>query len=526
MEALKSGQPIYGSTTGYGPFVNFTASEDGGEDLIQHLLVGSGPSLPGNLVSAAIYLRAWTMAQGKSGVRLPVIQAYLAALKDCQLGRVPWIPSIGSLGASGDLVPLAHLLNSVLGRGARSHLANDRDSSYDAGDSDERISAQSLAETGASNKRNEAKNYLGDHTLDRREALACINGISFSKARASLTYCTLNRLLSIQEILTATLYVLLDANPEHLSPALFGSSTTSQCARRIRERVAELRKIERESGARGSEPSSGFRNESEKKGGLEEAAAGRRSSGRKGYALQAPYSLRCAPQTLGACLGVLASARSSLTQDLETIDDNPLIDPDTGISHGGNFFGQATAFGADELTMLACQAGVLAERQLALLLDPEINGEESLMLAGVPGQSSGLAGLQLTATAVLAEMRSLSHMHSTYSIPTNGKNQDIVPMAFLAARRATEVSHHLATLLGALLMASRRLWESRVHRSGRSQPFPFWSRISSTEANASFDFDLTSGPSLQPEGSLGKELLNIQRAFLGGGILSNENLYS
>ena len=173
-----------------------------------------------------------------------------------------------------------------------------------------------------------------------------------------------------------------------------------------------------------------------------------------------------------------------------------------------------------------CQAGVLAERQLALLLDPEINGEESLMLAGVPGQSSGLAGLQLTATAVLAEMRSLSHMHSTYSIPTNGKNQDIVPMAFLAARRATEVSHHLATLLGALLMASRRLWESRVHRSGRSQPFPFWSRISSTEANASFDFDLTSGPSLQPEGSLGKELLNIQRAFLGGGILSNENLYS
>ncbi len=522
---MKSGQPIYGSTTGYGPFVNFPASEDGGEDLIQHLLVGSGPSLPGNLVSAALYLRAWTMAQGKSGVRLPVIQAYLAALKDCQLGRVPWIPSIGSLGASGDLVPLAHLLNSVLGRGARSHLANDRYSSNDTLDSNESTGSQSLQETGVSNNRNDAKNYLADHTLDRREALACINGISFSKARASLTYCTLNRLLRVQEILTATLYVLLDANPEHLSPALFGSSTTSQCAQRIRERVAELRGMEGQSRTRDNETTSDFSNESEIKGGLEEAAS-RQSSGRMGYALQAPYSLRCAPQTLGACLGVLASARSSLTQDLETIDDNPLIDPDTGISHGGNFFGQATAFGADEMTMLACQAGVLAERQLALLLDPEINGEESLMLAGVPGQSSGLAGLQLTATAVLAEMRSLSHMHSTYSIPTNGKNQDIVPMAFLAARRATEVSHHLATLLGALFMASRRLWESRVQNSGRSQPFPFWSRISRMEANASFDYDLNSGPSLQPEGSLGKELLNIQRAFLGRGILSNENLYS
>ncbi|MBI39481.1 MAG: hypothetical protein CMF59_07770 [Leptospiraceae bacterium] len=497
--ALKSERPVYGSNTGYGPFVSFSAREDGGEDLIQHLLVGSGPALPGELVAAAMYLRAWTMAQGRSGVRLPVIEAYLLALQDCKSGLVPRIPSIGSLGASGDLVPLAHLLNSILGRGNA--------------DSSNRTTAQS---------------YLKDHILDRREALACINGISFSKARASLTYSALSRLLGIHEILTAVLYVALDANPDHLHENLFQSSTAN-CGERIRSRVVEI--ASRTTGA--SRDSEGERKDASpgNADSMRPGTSGNKNedSMRRGYRLQAPYSLRCAPQILGACEEVLASARNSIVQDLSTIDDNPLIDPETGfVAHGGNFFGQATAFGADQMTMLACQAGVLAERQLALILDPEINGEDALMLASSPGQSSGLAGLQLTATATVAEMRSLSHMHSTYSIPTNGKNQDIVPMALLAGRRAAEVTEHLASVLGALFIASKSLWALRSGKSMRRE-FPFWPGLLNGSQHETQGDLGAKGPGPEsiahPAGSLGQELQSIQKAFLQRGILQNENLY-
>ncbi|MEQ8350253.1 MAG: aromatic amino acid ammonia-lyase [Leptospiraceae bacterium] len=479
--AVAAGQSIYGTTTGYGPFVGFQAREDGGTDLIEHLLVGSGEALPPDLISPALYLRAWTMAQGRSGVRIPVIQAYLDALGICQTGMYPEIPSIGSLGASGDLIPLAHLLNAILGRGSwKGHSGKTR-----------------------------VANLVKGHSMDRREALACINGISFSKAGASLTYCKLNRLLRIHEILTAILYYLLDANPDHLSPTLFQSANPSNTAGRMLNYLNSINK-------RASQGNSGHSGAKD----LQHSAEG--ESPRHGYALQAPYSLRCAPQTISACLGLLNSARSSIFQDLETIDDNPLIDPETGfVAHGGNFFGQSTAFGSDELTMAACQSGVLAERQLALILDPDLNGEEALMLARKPGHSSGLAGLQLTTTALVAEMRSLSQMHSTYSIPTNGKNQDIVPMAFLASRRAHQVTIHLSAVLGALLMATRNLWQMR-NENEVVFDYPFWPEHRLRMLSEAI---VLAGEMEYPDESLGKTLQFYQRALINREILSDENLY-
>ncbi|MBU42781.1 MAG: hypothetical protein CMN76_06150 [Spirochaetaceae bacterium] len=535
-QSLAAGRPVYGSNTGYGPFVEFAAEDDKGEDLITHLLAGSGSPLPGNIVMGAMYLRAWTMSRGKSGVRLPVIQAYLDALKHCsgENGEqfYPFIPSVGSLGASGDLVPLAHLLNAILGRGQWFR--------HKVGMSAGSLSAGSPKQS-----------FLGSHTLDRREALACINGISFSKATASLAYCRLERLLRIQELLTASVFALLDANPEHLHPSLFQSSTTGNSARRIREALSHVLGLPNSPnspdgpGAVDSMDMAArdaYYSELLKTSGPHSTDPARE---RTGYGLQAPYSLRCAPQLLGACNQALESGLASLMQDLETVDDNPILDPDSGtIAHGGNFFGQPTAFASDQMTMVATQIGVLAERQLALLLEPEINGEAGLMLAEKPGADSGLAGVQLTATALVAELRSLAQMHSTFSIPTNGKNQDVVPMSLLAARKALESTERLAALLGAELLAIRKLWSFRARRgrmtgerpipragpmleTGRTGDFPFWSdSVLEDLGSRTVAWGPVSALEANPTGSFGKKLSLYQCAFLSKDVLTHENLYS
>ncbi|MCB1139789.1 MAG: aromatic amino acid lyase [Leptospiraceae bacterium] len=480
LEALNRGETIYGSNTGYGPFVEFPATEDGGQDLLQHLLVGTGPLVSQQVVRGAIALRIWTMSRGFSGLRWEVIQAYVEALRLCEAGLFPAVPVIGSLGASGDLIPLAHLLNCIIGKGH-----------WIARGGVDLRAARSIGGLGGRGDTNTAEDsrpaLLDPSSLDRRAALACTNGISFSKAQATLAFVRLQRLLGIHEILVAALYALLDSNPEHLHEELHSSSANAGTAMRIRRRLQTLLDL------RGKE------NSAEK---------------RQGYALQAPYSIRCAPQILGACFQGLDGVGGLLRHDLSMVDDNPLLDPDSGrLIHGGNFFGQSTAFAADQMATLACQSGVLAERQLALLLDPEFNAS-GLMLATRPGISSGLAGLQLKSTALVAEMRSLTGPHSTSSIPTNGKNQDIVPMSFLAARRAYEVGDHLSSLLSALFIAIDEYWQYRFE-----VPVPLWKPDVSEGVEAA-----EGSQAFQGSSSLGQRLARIQSAFVQPEILDHENL--
>ncbi|MCB1171454.1 MAG: aromatic amino acid lyase, partial [Leptospiraceae bacterium] len=426
--------------------------------------------------------------------RWDVIQAYEEALHRCEEGFFPAVPSIGSLGASGDLIPLAHLLNCILGKGTwlrsldpASSIPSQSSRSHRTGED----AVEAVAAVGWTGQAAQRFPALLDPTgLDRREALACTNGISFSKAQASLAYARLERLLGIHEILVAALYRLLDANPEHLATELHLCRANGDTAMRIRSRLASL-----------SVPVGQDQDPRER---------------REGYDLQAPYSIRCAPQILGACFQGLEGSLDLLRHDLSMVDDNPLLDPKSGgLLHGGNFFGQATAFASDQMATLACQSGVLAERQLALLLDPQFNAS-GLMLASQPGTASGLAGLQLNSTALVAEMRSLTGCHSTYSIPTNGKNQDVVPMSFLAARRAYEVGEHLASLLGALFLAIDEFWQQRFAAGA-----PIWKA----------DFLQTWTGERSPEGdpfpgssTLGQRLAHIKSAFLQPEILDHENL--
>ncbi len=155
--------------------------------------------------------------------------------------------------------------------------------------------------------------------------------------------------------------------------------------------------------------------------------------------LQEPYSIRCAPQLLGAAEDALRYVDAVVGADLASVTDNPLFFPDDDlVVHGGNFFGQPAAFAADVLSMVVAQVGNLAERQLDLLVDPNRNGGLPPMLAAGPGQQHGLQGVQLAATALITEIRRDTMPASMQSVPTNLHNQDVVPLGTQAALRALD----------------------------------------------------------------------------------------
>jgi histidine ammonia-lyase/tyrosine ammonia-lyase len=183
--------------------------------------------------------------------------------------------------------------------------------------------------------------------------------------------------------------------------------------------------------------------------------------------LQEVYSLRCAAQILGACRQNLEYARTVVETEINGVDDNPVFFHD-GVLHGGNFHGQAVGFAADALNAALTQVAVLAERQIALLCTPSRHNDFApLLLAYEPGRDSGLAGAQLTATALLAEMRGACQQFATSSIPTNADNQDVVPMATLAAQSAHRQTDRLAGVLAVLHIAAFQL--DFLRRDGKAK---------------------------------------------------------
>jgi histidine ammonia-lyase/tyrosine ammonia-lyase len=173
--------------------------------------------------------------------------------------------------------------------------------------------------------------------------------------------------------------------------------------------------------------------------------------------LQEPYSIRCTPQLFGAAGSSLRYAEGVIQDDLNGVSDNPLFFPeDDKIVHGGNFFGQPSAFAGDMLSIVATQLGNLAERQLDLMLDPHRNGGLPPMLAAAPGRQHGLQGVQLAATATVADMRRSATPASMQSLPTNLHNQDVVPFGTQAALNALDQARSLRLLHGSLALALRQ----------------------------------------------------------------------
>jgi histidine ammonia-lyase/tyrosine ammonia-lyase len=405
-------RPVYGVKTGFGALVGFAgrASEaDQCDNTLAHLGAGQGPDLPLDIARAALLVRTWSLAQGLSGVSAHVVEG-LAAMFATTFA--PAIPRYGSVGASGDLIPLAYAAQALRGRG-HAYLDGVR-----------LPAAEALASAG-----------LEALQLDGRDALALVNGTSVTTAATALALSSIRASHRAVADLTCLLVDVLGADPGFLDSRLiaaFGHTGAVSVA-------ADMRAL------------------------LE----GARPSGAR--ALQEPYSIRCAPQLLGAAEDALRYVDGVVAADLSGVSDNPLFFPeDDLVAHGGNFFGQPAAFAADVLAVVTASVGNLAERQLDLLVDPARNTGLPPMLAAGPGRQHGLQGVQLATTAFVAEIRRGVLPASTQSLPTNLHNQDVVPFGTQAALRAYDLAELLRLLCGSLALGLRQA----VHVGGRRPTAP------------------------------------------------------
>ena len=407
---------IYGATTGFGALVGYAGRPDEADqcdNTLAHLGAGQGPDLPHEICRAALLLRTWSLAQGVSGVSAEVVDR-LAAMFATTFS--PAVPRYGSVGASGDLIPLAYATQALRGRG-HAYLDGRRMPA------DEALTAAGLRPL----------------ALNGRDALALVNGTSVTTAATALARDAVRAAHRSLAALTCLLADLLGCDPGFLDADLlrvYGHPGAVAVGARMRATLD------------GTVPS------------------GTRP-------LQEPYSIRCAPQLLGAAEDALRYVDGVVAADLGGISDNPLFFPDDSteqgkVVHGGNFFGQPAAFAADLLASVTAQLGNLAERQLDLLTDPARNGGLPPMLATAPGLQHGLQGVQLAGTAFVAEIRRNATPASMQSLPTNLHNQDVVPFGTQAALRSYDMAELLGLLCGSLALGLRQA----VHVGARRPTAP------------------------------------------------------
>lgn len=397
VESLAS-QPraIYGINTGFGPLSGFrvTAEELGQHqiNLLHHLTVGQGPLFSPAETRAVMLTRANALARGYSGIREELVELLLAALNR---GLLPEIPSEGSVGASGDLVPLAHMAGLLVGQG------------YAWWEGKRMPAAEALRRAG-----------LAPAVLQCKEGLALVNGTSVMTGLAAVSAHEGERLLHWMELLTACLFQVLDGEPEVLCQQIHlarGFRGQSRVARRISDSLRThpgfARRIDEHQWGSPPKPVDG------------------------GAEIQDPYSLRCAPQILGAFQEAHWHVEEVVTRELNASTDNPLIFPDTEmVVHGGNFYGQQIAMVSDYERLGLIKMALLAERQIERLVNWRYSrGLPPMLAGGAPGLNSGLAGAQLLATSLAADARLLGTAASIQTISTNANNQDVVSMGCTAA---------------------------------------------------------------------------------------------
>jgi histidine ammonia-lyase len=345
-----------------------------------------------------IILKLLGLGRGHSGVRILVIAA-LQRLLDSD--AMPVIPSQGSVGASGDLAPLAHLIAALMGYG-RIDIAGDI---VPAADALQRIGLEPLQ-------------------LAPKEGLALINGTQASTALA------LDALFAGERVFAAAI-----AAGALSVDALKGS------AKPFDARISELR------------GQSGQIAVAAALTGLLTGSEILDSHGRCGR-VQDPYSFRCQPQVMGAALDLLENAARTLAIEAAAVTDNPILFPDTDEAiSGGNFHAQPVAFAADIIAMALCEVGSLSERRTAVLVDPKMSGLPAFLTQD-SGVNSGLMIPQVTAAALVSENKSLAVPASVDSIPTSAGQEDHVSMAPIAARKASQIARNAAGVIAVELMAA------------------------------------------------------------------------
>jgi histidine ammonia-lyase len=394
--------PAYGINTGFGLLAQTRIPTSQRALLQRNILLshsaGTGPLLDDGIVRLVLVLKLASLLKGFSGVSEELV-SFLQGLINA--GLHPCVPAQGSVGASGDLAPLAHLSLPILGLGSlRRH-------------GEIRPAAEALAQQG-----------MKPLELGPKEGLALINGTQVSTALALAALFELEELFAAAVVTGALSLDALQGSDVPFDPRIH--ELRGQPGQR---RVAEVyRKL-----LEGSEI---------------------RESHRTCDRVQDPYSLRCQPQVMGACLDLIGQAAATLLTESNAVTDNPLVFAATNeVLSGGNFHAEPVAFAADILALACAEIGSIAERRIALLVDPKMSGLPAF-LALDSGVNSGFMMAQVTAAALVAENRMLCHPASIDSIPTSANQEDHVSMATHGARRLLVMSANLLNVIAVELLVA------------------------------------------------------------------------
>ena len=408
--AVAASVPVYGINTGFGKMSEVTIPNDQlvalQRNLVRSHAAGVGDALPQREVRAMMLLRANVLATGFAGARAELVDALLAMLN---AGVWPLVPEQGSVGASGDLAPLAHLALSLIGEG-HAHFNGTLHDSQDA------LSAAGLVPV----------------TLAAKEGLALINGTQAHTAVAALAAAELERLWYAAHIATAMSLEALLGTPDAFDA-------------RIQD-------------ARGQE---GQRRSATLLRALLSGSAIRESHRLGDPRVQDAYALRCVPQVHGPAWETLQFAKTIIERELNAATDNPLVMESGELLSGGNFHGQAVGMVSDFLAIISANLAVVSERRTDRLVHPDFNQGLPPFLAGSPGLESGFMMSQVTAAALASENKTLAHPASVDSIPTDGNKEDVVPMAMAAAVKLRRSVRNLRYVIAIELIAAAEGLEHR-----------------------------------------------------------------
>ena len=394
---VAKGDPVYGINTGFGKLASVRIPAGDVETLQRNLILshccGVGEPLAPSIVRLVMALKLNSLGRGASGIRpetIALIEAMLAK------GIVPVIPEKGSVGASGDLAPLAHMTAAMIGVG---------DVFFEGA----RMPAQAALQ----------KAGLKPIVLAAKEGLALINGTQVSTALALTGLFRAHR-AARAALITGALS----------TDAAMGSSAP------FHAEIHELR---------------GHRGQIDTAAALRALLKGSeiRDSHLEGdERVQDPYCIRCQPQVDGACLDLLRMTARTLEIEANAVTDNPLVLGDGSVVSGGNFHAEPVAFAADQIAIAVCEIGAIAQRRIALLVDPALSFGLPAFLAKKPGLNSGLMIAEVTSAALMSENKQMSHPASVDSTPTSANQEDHVSMACHGARRLLQMTQNLAGIIG------------------------------------------------------------------------------
>ena len=402
--AIESGQTIYGINTGFGKLANVRIPPDQLDQLQTNLIrshaAGVGNPFPAAVVRAVILLRANVLLRPTSGVRPELVEALVAMLN---AGVVPLVPEQGSVGASGDLAPLSHIGLALMGEG------------------------QVLSAAGTASSATEALSAarLVPYRFAPKEGLAFINGTQAQTALLALLVNDANVLWRTAVGAAAMSLEALRGTPAPLDPRIHdarphpGQIRAASLMRLLLEN-SEIRESHRENDPR----------------------------------VQDAYSLRCAPQVLGAVADAIRFAEETAIVELNASTDNPLVFENGDVISGGNFHGQPVAQALDFLAITLTTLQAIAERRVERLVNPDLSQGLPAFLTGDPGLCSGFMMVQITAASLVAESRALAMPASIGSIPTDANQEDFVPMGMAAAFKAGRILTNAQRVVAAELLCA------------------------------------------------------------------------